>query len=219
MYSPKIKICCISSPGEALLAIRYGAAAVGLVAAMPSGPGVISDQLIAEIVRVVPPGVSSFLLTSRSTADGILAHQQATLANTVQLVDHLPLDENYRMLKHDLKAIKMVQVIHVQAEEDLDLALAYAEVADALLLDSGNPNADVKSLGGTGRTHNWQISRQIVAQSPKPVFLAGGLNAQNVQKAMEVVQPFGLDLCSGVRTNGRLDERKLDEFFNAVYNR
>ncbi|HNL40150.1 MAG TPA: hypothetical protein PKH43_13465, partial [Saprospiraceae bacterium] len=93
---------------------------------------------------------------------------------------------------------------------------AVIDQLDALLLDSGNPNLAVKELGGTGRVHNWAISRRIVEQSGVPVFLAGGLRPDNVQAAVEAVQPWGLDLCSGVRTEGRLDEQKLAAFFAAL---
>ncbi len=109
-----------------------------------------------------------------------------------------------------------MQVVHVLDETSIPEALAYAEVADALLLDSGNPNLTVKVLGGTGQTHDWALSRKIVEQSPIPVFLAGGLNPENVARAIETVTPFGLDLCSGVRTAGNLDPWKLEAFFRAA---
>ena len=217
MAFTKVKICCISSIDEAKLAIQYGASALGLVAEMPSGPGVIADQLIREIADIIPPGVASFLLTSRMNIDDILSHHENTRTNTIQVVDYLPLNDDYLNLKHNLKSAKLVQVIHVQTEADIDLALAYAEIADALLLDSGNPLAGTKTLGGTGKIHDWKLSRKIIEQCSKPVFLAGGLNADNVRSAIERVQPYGLDLCSSVRTNGKLDERKLELFFKQIY--
>ena len=110
-------------------------------------------------------------------------------------------------------------MIHVTDESSLDEALLYADKADALLLDSGNPNLKVKELGGTGRTHNWEVSRKIVDQSPIPVFLAGGLNDDNVKEALDIVQPFGLDICSGVRTDGQLDQQKLEAFMNSTLNK
>ena len=213
---PRVKICCISSLEEAQAAVRSGASALGLVGHMPSGPGVIPDGLIAKIAQQVPPGVSSFLLTSHTKADEIIQHQQLVKTNTIQIVDTLT-EGSHEAIRLALPAIKIVQVIHVINENTIDEALAAAETADALLLDSGNPNLRVKELGGTGRVHNWDISRKVVEQSSKPVFLAGGLNAENVQAAIEAVQPFGIDLCSGVRTNGKLDLRKLDAFFEAVY--
>lgn len=213
---PRVKICCISSLEEAQAAVRSGASALGLVGHMPSGPGVIPDDLIAKIAQQVPPGVSSFLLTSHTKADEIIQHQQLVKTNTIQIVDTLT-EGSHEAIRLALPAIKIVQVIHVINENTIDEALAAAETADALLLDSGNPNLRVKELGGTGRVHNWDISRKVVEQSSKPVFLAGGLNAENVQAAIEAVQPFGIDLCSGVRTNDKLDLRKLDAFFEAVY--
>lgn len=213
---PRVKICCISSLEEAQAAVRSGASALGLVGHMPSGPGVISDDLIAKIAQQVPPGVSSFLLTSHTKAAEIIQHQQLVKTNTIQIVDTLT-EGSHEAIRLALPAIKIVQVIHVINENTIDEALAAAETADALLLDSGNPNLRVKELGGTGRVHNWDISRKVVEQSSKPVFLAGGLNAENVQAAIEAVQPFGIDLCSGVRTNDKLDLRKLDAFFEAVY--
>lgn len=213
---PRVKICCISSLEEAQAAVRSGASALGLVGHMPSGPGVIPDDLIAKIAQQVPPGVSSFLLTSHTKAAEIIQHQQLVKTNTIQIVDTLT-EGSHEAIRLALPAIKIVQVIHVINENTIDEALAAAETADALLLDSGNPNLRVKELGGTGRVHNWDISRKVVEQSSIPVFLAGGLKAENVQAAIEAVQPFGIDLCSGVRTNGKLDLRKLDAFFEAVY--
>ncbi|MCH2083781.1 MAG: phosphoribosylanthranilate isomerase [Saprospiraceae bacterium] len=214
---PRVKICCISSLEEAQAAVQFGASALGLVGHMPSGPGVIPDDLIAQIAQQIPPGVSSFLLTSHTKVDQIIQHQQIVKTNTIQIVDTLT-EGSHEAIRLALPAIKIVQVIHVINENTIDEALAAAETADALLLDSGNPNLRVKELGGTGRVHNWDISRKIVEQSNKPVFLAGGLNAENVQAAIEAAQPFGIDLCSGVRTGGKLDLRKLDGFFKAVYN-
>lgn len=215
-FRTRVKICCISSPDEARLAIRLGADALGLVGQMPSGPGVVDDELAARIVRMTPPPLATFMLTSETTTDNIIAHQQRVGANTIQLVDAVPAG-TYAQLRAALPAVKLVQVIHVLDERNIDEALqAVQDGVDALLLDSGNPTLAVKQLGGTGRVHNWLVSRQIVEQATVPVFLAGGLSIINVREAIETVQPFGLDICSGVRTNGHLDEHKLGAFMHAV---
>ena len=211
----RVKICCIQNSDEARLAIQYGASAVGLVSAMPSGPGPIEEDRIAEIVRTIPPGVASFLLTSKQDAASIIAQQRRTRANTLQIVDTVSV-ETLRTLRSELPGISLVYVIHVRGPESIDEAMAVAPQVDALLLDSGNPASPVKVLGGTGRTHDWKISRQICERSPVPVFLAGGLNAENVRDAIAVVQPYGVDVCTGVRTNGVLDETKLACFFNQI---
>jgi phosphoribosylanthranilate isomerase len=215
MMKTRVKICCIASEDEAGMAVACGASALGFVAAMPSGPGPIPDDLILQIARMVPPPVATFLLTCETAAAAIVAHHQRTRTGTLQLVDW-PEKGAWQAVKKALPAIRIVQVIHVRDGQAIDQALQAAEQVDALLLDSGNPALAVKELGGTGRTHDWRLSRRIVEQSPVPVFLAGGLHAGNVREAIECVQPFAVDVCSGVRSAGKLDQKKLRSFFKAV---
>ncbi len=215
MALPRIKICCIASVDEADLAIDCGASALGLVSHMPSGPGVISDQLIAEIAAAVPPAIGTFLLTSRTTVDGIVEQQRFCRTNTIQICDHLTRG-SHRDLKDALPGISVVQVVHVTGPESVEEAARVARNVDAILLDSGNQKLAVKELGGTGRTHDWALSRAIRERIGIPLFLAGGLTPDNVAQAIEEVGPFGLDVCSGVRTGGKLDASKLRRFFAVV---
>ena len=218
---PHVKVCCISSPAEAEAALAAGAHALGLVSAMPSGPGVIDEVLIATIAAQVAqsrPDVQTFLLTPQTTAAAILAQHQRCRTTTLQLVDHVPADELAR-LRAALPGVRLVQVIHVIGEHSVAEASAAAPLVDAILLDSGNPAAAVKELGGTGRTHDWALSRRIraaVAALGKPLYLAGGLHAGNVAEAVAAVQPYGLDVCSGVRQDGRLHGGRLAAFFDAL---
>lgn len=212
---PRVKICCIGSPQEAAMAIEAGASALGLVSDMPSGPGPIPEDTIALIASLIPPGVASFLLTCKQDAAPIIAQHKRCRTNTIQLVDAVEVNV-YRGLRDALPGIALVQVIHVRGEESINEALLVAGYVDAILLDSGNPTLSVKELGGTGRVHDWGISRRIRERVDIPVFLAGGLHAGNVAQAVADVAPFGLDLCSGVRTGGKLDHTKLGEFFRAV---
>lgn len=206
--NPRIKICCISSIEEAKMAIEYDASAIGLVGNMPSGPGVISDELIYRIAKTVPPSIETFLLTSETSAENIIRHHKVTQTNTVQMVD-TPQEGTYQQLRQTMHAIKLVQVIHVIDEKSVENAIKISEQVDAILLDSGNPNLKIKELGGTGRIHNWQLSRKIKESIKIPIFLAGGLNPENVRQAIDIVNPYGIDVCSGVRTSGKLDEKKL----------
>jgi phosphoribosylanthranilate isomerase len=217
---PFLKICCIMSEAEARLALEMGADALGLVSQMPSGPGVIADDLIAQIVRTAPPPLATFLLTSKQDAASIVAQHRVCRSNTIQLVDHVPFAQ-LKLLRQVLPGISLVQVIHVKDDSSIEEAVQVAPLVDAVLLDSGNQKLPVKELGGTGRTHDWRISAQIVQAlkslpQPKPVFLAGGLNAGNVREAIAAVQPHGLDICSGVRTNGQLDPVKFAALQNAL---
>ena len=207
----RFKICCIQNADEAQIAVESGASALGFVSEMPSGPGPIPEDHIATIIQLVPPGVATFLLTSKTDAATIIQQQRRTKANTLQLVDAVSV-ETYRQLRSTLHGIAIVQVIHVRGPQSIDEAATVAPYVDGLLLDSGNPDLPVKVLGGTGNVHDWNVSRQIVELSGKPVFLAGGLKAENVKRAIDAVGPFGVDVCSGVRTNGMLDRRKLTAF-------
>ncbi len=212
---PRVKICCIASAHEARLAIGAGAAAVGLVSAMPSGPGPISEPLIAEIAATVPPGVATFLLTAHQAVRDIIDQQRRLRTSTIQIVDDLT-DGEYAELRDALPGVKLVQVIHVGGEASIAAAESVAPHVDAILLDSGNQRLAVKELGGTGRRHDWAISRRIREAVNVPIYLAGGLRADNVREAICAVGPWGVDVCSGVRTDGRLDAEKLAAFFAAV---
>jgi len=215
MKISKVKICCIQSIEEAKLAIEYGASALGLVSEMPSGPGVISEDLIVEIAKQVPAEISTFLLTSKTNAEEIITQYKKCRTTHIQLVDNEDIDI-YKRLKDELPAVKIVQVIHVTGEESIGEAITVSNYVDLILLDSGNQKLTVKELGGTGRTHDWSISKEIVENVNVPVFLAGGINPSNVSAALNEVRPYGVDLCSGVRINNKLDENLLKEFFNTL---
>jgi len=210
----KVKICCISSIEEAKLAIVHGAAAIGLVGRMPSGPGIITDELINSIAKTVIPPIDSFLLTSETTAEAIIEHHNKVNTTTIQMVDALS-GREYHKIREAIPHVKLVQVIHVLDEKAVQEAIEIAEWVDAILLDSGNPNLSTKVLGGTGKTHNWDLSKKLENISI-PTYLAGGINKDNIRMAIDHVQPYGIDLCSSVRTNGQLDERKLEELFKAL---
>ena len=211
----KVKICCISSIEEAKLAIVHGAAAIGLVGRMPSGPGIITDELINSIAKTVIPPIDSFLLTSETTAEAIIEHHNKVNTTTIQMVDALS-GREYHKIREAIPHVKLVQVIHVLDEKAVQEAIEIAEWVDAILLDSGNPNLSTKVLGGTGKTHNWDLSKKIRENISIPTYLAGGINKDNIRMAIDYVQPYGIDLCSSVRTNGQLDERKLEELFKAL---
>lgn len=212
---PRVKICCISSIEEAWIAIRWGASALGFVSHMPSGPGIISETLITEIVAQIPPPIATFLLTSSQNTQEIIQQIKRSGTNTVQICDNIE-SGSYQDIREALPGISIVKVIHVIGEESLNEAIEIAPFVDAILLDSGNQSLPIKQLGGTGRTHNWDISRKIREQVKIPIFLAGGLKPENASLAVKQVAPFGIDVCSGVRSNNELDEDKLKRFFKQL---
>jgi phosphoribosylanthranilate isomerase len=211
----RLKVCCISSVEEVRIAIELGADALGLVSAMPSGAGVIAEALIAEIAAAVPPPVARFLLTSRTDGAAIADQALAARVDTVQLVDRVAPAE-YALIRELAPHLRIVQVLHVEDANAVDEARRLEGLVDALLLDSGRPNAAVRELGGTGRVHDWSLSRRIVEAVHLPVFLAGGIRPGNVGAALAQVRPYGIDLCTGVRSEGRLDRAKLAALVEAI---
>jgi phosphoribosylanthranilate isomerase len=215
MATTRVKVCCMASVEEARLAVAHGASLVGLVSAMPSGPGPIPEERIAEIAATVPPGVTSVLLTAHTDPAAIAEQQARCRVRAIQLVDRVEPDA-MRDLREALPGIALIQVVHVAGEPSVADAIHAAALVDALLLDSGRPDLAIKELGGTGRVHDWQISRRIREAVDIPVLLAGGLGAENVREAIETVRPYAVDVCTGVRMNGLLDDDRLTRFMDAV---
>lgn len=212
---PWTKICCIASIDEARLALDAGADAVGLVSAMPSGPGPIPEARIAEIAAALPASAESVLLTSESEPDRIASQLDRCGCRSAQLCAPLPIAD-LAALRALLPGRPIYPVVHVRSEDDIQRASGCAPHADAILLDSGSPDASLRELGGTGRTHDWALSRRIVEDCPAPVILAGGLTPDNVAMAIARVKPWGVDVCSGLRRDGRLDAGLLGRFLAAV---
>ena len=211
----QIKVCCIASREEARQAVEAGANLVGLIAAHEGVSTGLTDALWSQTVGWVPSGMGRVLLTPFLTAGEIVAHAERVGARIIQICDHVDpeVHSSIREIKPDLH---LIQVVHVTGVDSVNLACELATFSDAILLDSGQPGADFSELGGTGRTHDWGISRSIVDAVSVPVWLAGGLCSENVQQAIQTVRPHGVDLCSGVRTDGRLDPDKLRQFMSAV---
>ena len=211
----QVKICCIQSPEEAETAVSFGAAAVGMVSEMPAGPGELPEAAIREIVDSVPSAVGTFLLTAATDADRLIEKAQTCGVNTLQLWDSLaPLD--YLRLRAALPGVSIVQAIHIIDGSAVDEATVAARLADALVLDSSNPKVPFRWESQSGRTHDWEISREITDTVDCPVLLAGGLDPDNIEYAVRTVRPYGVDVCSGVRTADALDRRKVASFFEAL---
>ncbi|HCY13613.1 MAG TPA: N-(5'-phosphoribosyl)anthranilate isomerase [Gammaproteobacteria bacterium] len=215
MVQIRVKVCCMASAAEARLAAGLGADALGLVGQMPSGPGVIGLAAAARIARAVPAGVDTFLLTSATGAQEIMQDLAVCPASAVQIVRHIDPDE-YPALIEKVPQVRRVQVVHIEDEGALDLVARYEPLVDVFLLDSGKTSGPGQQFGGTGATHDWAISRRFVEGTDVPVYLAGGLNSTNVFEAITKVRPYGVDLCTGVRTDDRLDSSKLEAFMSEV---
>ena len=211
-----VKVCCIQNLDEARRAIAAGASHLGLVGAMPSGPGPIGDEVIAEIAAGVRDEATPVLLTSASDAPGIVDHVSRTGVECVQIVRTVGADVRLAV-KDALPRVAIIQVVHVQGPDSIEDAAGAAVGSEMVLLDSGRPGGAVEELGGTGRRHDWSLSARIVAELDVPVLLAGGLDPENVEEAIETVGPAGVDLCSGLRDErGDLEDVRLTRFMAGV---
>ncbi len=206
----------MQSEDDVRLALDAGADAFGLVARMPSGPGPIPDPLIRDIAAAFPERLS-ILLSSRTEPSAIRDHLARCGTRGLQLVDAVTA-ETRAAVKAGFPDLLLIQTVHVGGPAAACAARRAAEHADMLLLDSGAPEpADgARELGGTGRTHDWQVSAEIVRESPVPVWLAGGLDAENVGRAIETVRPYGVDVCSRLRPASALDPALLQAFVSAA---
>ena len=211
----RLKVCCIASIEEMRLAAALGADLIGLVARMPTGPGPIEDVVIRQIAAQTPVGVGRVLLTAQTEPVAIADHAFEAGCDVVQIVQTPSVSALERVRSLLPATIRLMPVVHVQGEKALAESRALAGVADALLLDSGSPRD--RTFGGTGQVHDWSISAAIVRAVPVPVWLAGGLNPANIASAVQTVRPFGVDLCSGIRTHGRLDARLGRSFVDALW--
>ncbi len=215
MARPRIKICCISSEDEVRVAVSGGADLLGFVAPPLGGLGVIPEDRIAELIPLVPPGCVAVLLTGHQDPADIAAQIHRTRPSAVQLVKATTAAARAG-LQRTFPGVRFLQVVHVQGPESVDDAIAAAEHSDGLVLDSAVLGGDAPQLGATGNTHDWAVSARIVASVDVPVYLAGGLKATNVAEARRTVGSFGLDLCTGVRTDDVLDPSKVAAFVHAA---
>jgi len=211
----KVKVCCIASPEEARLAVSFGVTAVGMVDETPSGEGRIPVETIAEIVQAVPRTTGTFVLTATTDVDRLEALYRKTGVHTIQLWDPLQPGE-YERLREKAPGIFIAQSVHVMDDAALDTAREISRHVDALVLDSGNPEPPFRWQNPAGQTHDWELSRHISEAIYLPILLAGGLTQDNVGQAIRVVRPYGVDVCSGVRKDGRLDQGLLVAFLEAV---
>jgi len=193
------------------MAAGAGTDLLGLVGPMPGGPGVLTLDEARAIAPVVPPPARAILLTSSETAEGIVADAAHAGVTAVQVVRHIAAREARAL---GASRLHYVQVIHVEDAGALDLIDIYGTRCDAFLLDSGHPASG--ELGGTGRVHDWAVSAEFCRRAPRPVFLAGGLAPGNVADAVARVRPAGVDICSGLRRNGKLDPGLLAAFMAAL---
>lgn len=205
----RVKICGNRTPQDLALAGRTGADAVGLiVGTRHRSEDSLDAQLAAALLGSLPALVGSVLVTHLISAEQILALHKIVPTAMIQLHDSIAVAE-IDIIRRALPDIALIKAVGVTGETAIATAGTFAPYVDALLLDTHSGNR----IGGTGIVHDWSISRRIVAQSRKPVILAGGLRPENLAEAIEAVRPYGVDVNSGVEfPNGDKDPNRVQAF-------
>ncbi|MFW6088836.1 MAG: phosphoribosylanthranilate isomerase [Gemmatimonadota bacterium] len=211
----RVKVSCLRSAEEVRQAVSFGVAAIGVASGLPAPTAELTDEQIAEIAGAVGDEIGTFLLTALDDPDEIVEKVRRCGVNTVQLWDPLARSA-YRKIRQALPGVSIAQSIHVVGEKAADHAREMAAVADALVLSSTNPEPPFRWRDPHGRTHDWAISRRIVASVHVPVILSGGLTERNVADAIRRVRPYGVEVCSGVRRDGALDTSRLVSFLESL---
>ena len=207
----RVKICGNKRLEDALEGVKAGADALGfLVGQVHVSSDFISKEAAREIIEKLPPFISTVLVTHLSDVEGIISLAAFTRVSTVQLHGESKVDD-ILVLREHLPNIKLYKTIHVEDGSAIPLASEWDNRVDAILLDTIS-EAENK-VGGTGKTHDWSISAEIVKSLHIPVILAGGLDPDNVQAAIRAVQPFAVDVNSGMKgPDGYKDFATLHSF-------
>lgn len=204
----KVKICGITNIKDALLAAELGADFLGFIVEISESEDSLSKDEAKNLIRQLPLEVIPVMVTYLNNAEEIVKVASYVIAGAVQLHSNISLPEIGKIRKA-LPKIKIIKAIHVIDEKVVSEAVKFSDYVDYILLDSKAKG----KIGGTGKTHDWSISRKIILKCKKPVLLAGGLNPENVLDAVRKIKPFGVDVNSGVKAKPRVkDAEKLRKF-------
>jgi phosphoribosylanthranilate isomerase len=208
----KVKICGIKTEQDLAVAINAGADAVGFITDVPvDSTRKITLTEASRLISKVPVFVTSVLVIMPENALQAVRMIQAAKPAAVQIHNSLPLSELVKIRETGVKLIKTIPVYRdVQADIILKQVKELFGVADSVLLDTA---LDGKT-GGTGVSHNWEVSSKVVLDAGIPVILAGGLKPENVREAVRCVHPYAVDTASGVESGGKKDEEKVMDFIN-----
>lgn len=217
--TPIIQVAGAHDGDEAALICRAGVNMIGFPQRLDFHRPDCSERAVAEIVSGLPAQVVPVVICYCSTARETDELMRITNTNAVQLHGDIALDEIARLreLRPDAYLIKSLVIgMHRSDAELAQMISAAGDYVDSFITDTFDPATGAS--GATGKTHDWSISASLVRHSPRPVILAGGLNADNVAQAIRAVRPAGVDVHTGVEgADGRKDPAMLRRFVeNAV---
>lgn len=202
----RVKICGLKDGLDLEGALQAGADAVGFIVEIEQSRRCISASAARELIEMVPPFVASVAVIHPRDLDDALRLAEDTGADLLQIHSRLKREE-LRRLRDSVS-----QRIIIACRAEGDEALQMAPLADAILLDTCKNGV----LGGTGETHDWNLSARLVRELKVPVVLAGGLGPDNVCQAVRTVRPHAVDVASGVEVEGRKDRGRMEQFVEQV---
>jgi len=214
MVTMKVKICGITNTNDARMAAKFGADALGfLIGIRHKSEDVILPEEAKKIISACPPFVTTVMVTHLLESESIISLFREIGTTAIQLHDEIKLDE-IKAIRKALPTVRLIKAVHItDLKESLRRARIFERIVDAIVLDTINLKED--RIGGTGLTHDWQISKQIKESVSIPIILAGGLNPSNVQEAIRTVRPYAVDVNTGVkkdRYDRVKDPAKLKDF-------
>ena len=209
----RVKICGIQTLDEAMAVIDAGADALGFHVELEHAKNPIGSATLNAIISRLPPFVSTVVVTTETDPKKLSRIARATGANTLQLHGDIEPDA-VRAVKALMFYLKIYVAVHAGSDA-YEKAKSFGDSADAILLDS--PKSETGARGGSGKTHDWTASREIVDSLSLPVILAGGLNPENIADAIRAVQPYAVDVNSGVSNpDGTKDLERVRLFIEAA---
>lgn len=205
--SVRVKICGITNLADAQAALAAGADALGFVF-VPGTPRYVTPEQAATIIRELPPFVAKVGLFVDADTRTVAETIARSAVDTIQLHG----EETPEFARQFLGAVKVIKAFRVRGPETLAQLPAFADAADALLLDAYVPGMP----GGTGARFDWEhaVSAKI---GGRPIILAGGLTPVNIVEAVRTVRPYAVDVSSGVEiTPGNKDVSKIIAFIRTA---
>ena len=195
MRSVRVKICGITREEDLAVAVAAGADAVGFLVGVPSSPRNLTIERAERLLRQVPIFVDSVVVTAPQSIDGLAEICETLKPSAIQI--HGKKSFVASELREQIKDARLIKTVYVTKDALNETAIEELKTFDAVLLDSVAKG----QYGGTGRVHDWNMSRQIrEAVAPLPLILAGGLKPENVKEAVQTVQPYAVDVASGVES-------------------
>ena len=204
----RVKICGTATFADLDCAVAAGADAVGFLMGITHvTQDAVTPETAAAMVATLPPFIVPVAVTHLTKPSDLIRIVELSRCTTLQIQDMVTPDD-IAEVREVLPYLRIMKAVHVMDESAITTAKYFSDTADAILLDTRTADR----IGGTGITHDWNISAKIVKECSCPVILAGGLTPENVTEAIIRVRPYAVDVHTGVKKNGVRDAERTRAF-------